>query len=351
MYSAKIHRNKDTFYQHMTTKRTTKINRPPNLFAKTQVSMKRLEKALGAPLITYWNGPNGSVCQNDVVGFYELLKRIGKQDKMYLFIKSDGGTASASLRIVHLLRAYTKELIVLVPLECMSAATMISLGADEIRMGPMAQLSAVDTSITHDLSPVDKDNRRVRVSQNELARILNGWRQEKGGDTTHPFAVLFQHVHPLVFGAVDRISSLSIRLCNEILSYHMKDKKKAQQISHLLNEDYPSHSYPITIKEAERIGLKVTELDVELNSELLVLNQLYAEMGQQALTDYDEFNYHDNETLNILECNGMQVFFQSDKDWHYRKEERRWVTMNDQSAWRRMEKIGSQTRESTFHIR
>jgi hypothetical protein len=335
----------------MTAKRSSKVNRPPNLFAKTQVSVKRLEKKLGAPLITYWNGPNGSVCQNDIVGFYELLKRVGKQDTLYLFIKSDGGTASASLRIVHLLRAYTKRLVVLVPLECMSAATMISLGADEILMGPMAQLSAVDTSITHDLSPVDKDNRRVRVSQNELSRILNGWRQEKGGEQTHPFSVLFNHVHPLVLGAVDRMSSLSIRLCNEILSYHMKDAKKAHQISQLLNEDYPSHSYPITIKEAARIGLKVREMDQAMNTELIALNQLYAEMGQQALTDYDELNYHDNETLNILECDGMQVFFQSDKDWHYRKEERRWVTMNDQSAWRRMEKVGSRVVESTFHIR
>lgn len=335
----------------MTVKRDIKINRPPNLFAKTQPCVKAIEKTLDGPLITYWNGPNGSVCQNDVVGYHELLKRVGKQEKLYFFIKSGGGTGSASLRIVHLLRACTKRLIVLVPLECMSAATMIALGADEVWMGPMAQLSAVDTSITHDLSPVDKDNRRVRVSQNELARILSGWRSEKGGQTTHPYSVLFQHVHPLVFGAVDRISSLSIRLCNDILAYHMKDKAKAARISHLLNEDYPSHTYPITIKEAARIGLNVRELPDKLNTQLIELNSLYSEMGQQALTDYDEFNYHDNETLNILECDGMQVFYQSDQDWHYRKEERRWVTMNDRSAWRRMEKIGNKVHESTFHIR
>ena len=36
---------------------------------------------------------------------------------------------------------------------------------------------------------------------------------------------------------------------------------------------------------------------------------------------------------NILELFGRQVFYQVDKDWHYRKEERRWVPMNDQSSW------------------
>lgn len=36
---------------------------------------------------------------------------------------------------------------------------------------------------------------------------------------------------------------------------------------------------------------------------------------------------------NILELVGRQVFYQVDKDWHYRSEEKRWVPMNDQSDW------------------
>ncbi len=56
----------------------------------------------------------------------------------------------------------------LVPLECASAATMIALGADRILMGPTAYLTAVDTSLNHALSPVDRDNDRVSVSLNEL---------------------------------------------------------------------------------------------------------------------------------------------------------------------------------------
>jgi Serine dehydrogenase proteinase len=335
----------------MATKPVPKINRPPNLFTKTQSVITRLEKELDGPLITYWNGPNGSVCQNDVVGFYELMKRVGKQDKVYLFIKSGGGVGAASLRIVHLLRASTKRLVVLAPLECVSAATMIALGADEIQMGPLAQLSAVDTSLTHDLSPIDKDNTRVRVGQNELARIMAGWRREAGDSTTHPYAVLFQHIHPLVIGAVDRASSLSIRLCNDILAYHMRDKARANKISQALNEDYPSHTYPITLQEAKRVGLNANELDAKVNDLLIELNSLYSEMGQRALTDFDETNYHDNEVLNILEGRGIQVFYQSDQDWHYRKEERRWISMNDKSEWHRFEKNGAKVTESTFHIR
>jgi hypothetical protein len=74
-------------------------------------------------------------------------------------------------------------------------------------------------------------------------------------------------------------------------------------------------------------------------------------MGQRAITDYDEENYHDNEILNILECKELQVFYQTEKDWHYRKEERRWITLNDKSGWQKVERSGKAVRRSQFHIR
>ena len=36
---------------------------------------------------------------------------------------------------------------------------------------------------------------------------------------------------------------------------------------------------------------------------------------------------------------GVQVFYQQDKDWFYRAEERRWITLNDNSGWHRIEKL------------
>jgi hypothetical protein len=328
-----------------------KINKPPILFSETQRIIAAVEKRLGATFIAYWDGPNGSVCQDDVLTFYALLRHLGTQRRLALYLKSDGGTGMASLRIVHLLREYCQQVTVLVPLNCVSAATMIALGADEIQMGPLAFLSAVDTSLTHDLSPIDNNNNRVSVSLDELSRIINLWRKEAKDEGTNPYSSIFMHIHPLVIGAVDRSSSLSIRLCNEILSYHMKDKKKAERISRALNADYPWHSYPITIKEAQRIGLNATLLPQEINDMLLELHEVYSEMGQRALTDFDERNYHDNEILNIIEGRGLQFFYQSDKDWHYRAEERRWISMNDNSSWRRVEKKGGQIVQRVFHIR
>ena len=73
-------------------------------------------------------------------------------------------------------------------------------------------------------------------------------------------------------------------------------------------------------------------------------------MGQRAVTDYDALNNHDSQIYNIIEGRGIQIFYQSDRDWHYRKEERRWVTLNDRSAWRKIERAGKRTVTSVFHI-
>ena len=331
--------------------RKVTVKKPPILFDKTQEIVRQLEKRLSRTFVAYWTSTSGSVCQNDVVGFNEILQKIGSQKEIALFIKSSGGSGRAALRLVHLLRQFSPRLTALIPLECASAATMLALGADEIRMGSIAYLTAVDTSITHDLSPIDKNNARVSVSQDELSRILRAWKAVGRKPDSNPYQALFQHVHPLVIGAVDRASSLSIKLCNEILSYHMKDAKKAARISSRLNSDYPSHGYPITIREARQIGLKVRPLEREVNQLLIDLNELYSEMGQEALTDYDERNYHDNEIINIIEGKDVMVYYQVDKDSHYRTEERRWVAMNDNSGWRKRERSGKKVTSSIFHIR
>lgn len=330
--------------------RVPKAKQPPILFDKTQAIINELTKRLGGTLVTYFNNPRGSVCHDDVLALFELLEKIGRQKTIYLFIKSSGGNGQSSLRIVNLLRQYCDEIVAVIPLECASAATMIALGANSIRMGPMAYLTPVDTSLTHALSPIDRDNDRVSVSLDELTRVVRLWQSQKSDNAENPYQQLFQYVHPLVIGAVDRAESLSIMLCKELLAYHIGDEKTQDQIANALNAKYPSHGYPILFEEAKRIGLDVQHLPAEINSKLLELNELYSEMGQRATTDFDDTHAHGNEILNIWESTDVLVYYQQDKDWFYRTEERRWISLNDNSSWRRMHKKGSKVEKSILHI-
>ena len=106
------------------------------------------------------------------------------------------------------------------------------------------------------------------------------------------------------------------------------------------------------MQEADRIGLNIKELDASMNDRLVDLNELYSEMAQKALTDFDEFAYHDNEILNIVEAKGSQIYYQNDQDCIYIMEERRWHTLIDESSWRRID-LGEDGEKihGMFHIR
>lgn len=331
-------------------KQAPRIKQPPVLFARTQAVMGQLAERLGGPIVSYWNNPRGSVCHSDVVALYDVLGRLGRHDTIHLFIKSDGGSGQVSLRLVNLLRQHCRQLVALVPLECASAATMIAIGCDRILMGPTAYLTAVDTSLNHALSPVDRDNDRVTVSLDELQRVIRLWREQHSDQAENPYRSLFQYVHPLVIGAVDRAESLSIMLCRDLLANHIADEAAAERIAATLNSKYPSHSYPILLDEAVKIGLRAERMPADVNALLLALNGFYSEMGQKATTDFDEIRAHGNEIVNIWEAAGTQVFYQQDKDWFYRAEERRWITMNDNSGWRRIERVGGRIKRSLLHV-
>lgn len=328
----------------------TKVKQPPVLFNKTQAVLADVAQRVGGPVVAYWNNPRGSVCHSDVVALYAVLGQLGWNETIYLYLKSDGGSGQVALRIVNLLRQHCRKLVALVPLECASAATMIALGADRILMGPTAYLTAVDTSLNHALSPLDRDNDRVGVSLDELNRVIRLWRTQQGDVADNPYKSLFAYVHPLVIGAVDRAESLSIMLCKELLSYHVSEEERVHRIASTLNAKYPSHSYPILLDEAQKIGLPAERMAPDLNALLLKLNAHYSEMGQKATTDFDEIRAHSNEIVNIWETAGQQVFYQQDKDWFYRSEERRWITMNDHSGWRCIERAGTRIRQSKLHV-
>jgi len=222
--------------------KTQKKRKPPLRTGQTQKLLTALQQKLGVPVLAYWTSTGGSICQNDVTAMSRLLMHEPPRKEVGLFLKSDGGNPEAALRLVHLLRQKFGRIILLAPFECASAATMVALGANEIHMGPTSYLTAVDSSLKHDLSPVDHHNSLVSVSQDEVMRILRLWKEQK--TNTNPYPEIYKYLHPLVIGALDRSSSLSMRICQELLGYHVTSKARAARISKALNYDYPSHSYP-----------------------------------------------------------------------------------------------------------
>ncbi|MEM6700300.1 MAG: hypothetical protein AAF599_17990, partial [Bacteroidota bacterium] len=71
---------------------------------------------------------------------------------------------------------------------------------------------------------------------------------------------------------------------------------------------------------------------------LINLSHLYSEMAQRAYTDYDEYKYLDKQIYTIIESAGIKIYFQTDKEKTWRKEDKLWVTTNDNSSWKIIDK-------------
>jgi pimeloyl-ACP methyl ester carboxylesterase len=299
---------------------------------------------------SFWNSANGTIAQDDAEAIRALLSEAPIVDNLFLCLTSTGGSGMATVRIANLLRRRCKRLVVLVPARAESAATMLALAADEIHLAPHANLSPVDTSIQHTLGPVNQTNDQVSVGQDELARIMALWRKETHSKTSSPYSELWRYIHPLVIGAIDRANSLSLKLCDVLMEYHIHDKVLRHKIATKLTTAYPAHSYPILLSEARNIGIPAKEMAPELEKVLVALQEYYVESGKIIRIDQDEDHHHDHELTNIVERSGQMAFYRLDRDWYYRKEERRWLPMNNNDRWYMAELSNGKIRERSLHI-
>ena len=336
-------------------KRRRRIKTPPLLFEKTQTVLAQIQKRVRGTFLTYWTSTSGSVCDNDVMALHELLQDLGPQRQVTLFVKSDGGSG-------HGRAAHGPPAAPLRAAADRARAAQLRVGGHHARprrrpdraWGPLSYLTAVDTSLEHDLSPVDHTNNLVAVSNDEVDRVIRLWKETRGRATTarQPLPGALQvppspgHRRPRpreqpVPDALPRDPGLP------------HEGQGARRSASAAGSTRPIPRTSTRSRAARRGGSASTSTtSTPSSTELLQeLNLLYSEMGQRAITDFDEENHHDNEITNILEGGGLQVFYQVEKDWHYRKEERRWVPMNDVSAWYRCHPKAGRVVKEKFHIR
>ena len=307
----------------------------PILFEQTQEIIRKIKQDHPGEFLSYWISDRFSLQHDDCWVIQRILPSETINPQLNFFVRNYGGSGEAALRLVHLLREDYKSITAWIPLECASAGTMLALGADKIQMGALGYLGAVDTSFSHPLSPKNANGQSIMISQNELDRVIDLWEQKRNTSDKNPYENLYEHVHPLVFGAVDRIRSLSIRLTKEILNYHMKDERKASIISDYLNSGYPSHEYPITYNEAKRIGLPVEKLASKLEKHLIDLNNLYAEMVHP-VSKYTYSERHERWIGTVIERSGEQFYYLRDTKFEFQHYTKRWQLKSDESGWRRV---------------
>ncbi len=243
------------------------------MYAQRKELYKELEAARGSKVITYVTGDRqglGTQIASEVFDlFANQLDEIGDTHKISLFIYTNGGDTLAAWSIVNLLRQFCKELEVIIPSKCLSAGTLMSLGANNIVMTKQATLGPIDPSVNGPLNPqvfLNGQPQPWAVSVEEIKGYIAVAQEEfgikDGAALAQILHSLSEKVHPLVLGRVYRAKSQIQMLAKKLLVNQVTDDANSDAIISFLCSESGSHDYTINRTEAiNDLGLKVEKPD------------------------------------------------------------------------------------------
>jgi hypothetical protein len=222
--------------------------------------------------------------------FHDVLNTIGETEQIDLLLYSAGGITMAGWGLVNLIREYCKRFCVLIPFKAHSTATLMALGADEIVMGSMGQLSPVDPSITSPFNPVAPGPQGTQqvlpISVEDVISYIQLAREEAKletpGTLLEVFRKLSDTVQPMALGSVYRAKQQIKLLAQKLLAFHMDektDKGKIEAVVKYVTKELYSHDYVISRREAKQVmKLPVVFADKELEALVWKAFQRYSDV-------------------------------------------------------------------------
>jgi len=321
--------------------KAVKIKRPRSNIQSSQKIIKELEGILSTRIICYFIDSSSEISYTHADLFIDHLKNIGKKDSLSLVLVSSGGDSSTSLRIATIMREYCDNLVVYVPSICASAATVLALSANKIIMSPSGFLTSIDSSIRHPLNPKDPDGKPVFVSVDQVNRALNFIKQEedKLEKQKGPYLTLFEYVHPLALGAIDRYSSASELIAYKMMNMHpgsFQGEEDTARIAKHLVIGYPAHSFPILYDEAKKIGLPVEKVESEVADMLRSLVKTYNVATMPSTTHLASTYFRFESMPVVIESSGMRTSYRhmyfkrvnpATKTWQIEDNNSQWVNI------------------------
>jgi hypothetical protein len=217
--------------------------------------------------------------------FHKHLTQIENQKRIDLFLYSPGGVTIAGYAFVNLFREFCDEFNVIIPFKALSCATLIALGANEIVMTKMGQLSPIDPSVEHPLGPIvqipgQPVGKIAPVNVEDINAFIDLAKKEAGlseeDSMKKVFEILASKVNPLVLGAVQRSREQIAFLASTLMKYHTKDEERIKKTVEILTRERFSHNYIISRREAQEVlGLNIVEPDDELTKLIVDLFSVY----------------------------------------------------------------------------
>lgn len=286
---------------------------------QTKNLIQKIEEKRGSKVITYLTsdrqGPvNAKIAMDIIPVISNQLRKIGRVEKIDLFLHSTGGDTMVPWRLVSMIREYCRQFSVLIPYKAHSAATMISLGADEIVMSDLSELSPIDPSTANVFNPEDPKNpqNKIPISVEDVMAYFDLAKNKFGIKNDEDLTKIFNkfvesnpQIHPLALGNVNRTHNLIRILAKRLLKSHanpMADEEVKSIVNDLTEKLY-SHQYLIGRKEAkEDLGIKTIKFaDEDLAGLMTELYKEYEKEMKLGVLWNPEIELGENQAINKKE--------------------------------------------------
>lgn len=322
------------------------ISEDIKMFAKDKI--KEIEQKNNSKVISYLTNDNtiftADIQDNIYLPFNDILKNIGSQSRIDLFLYSRGGNTLVPWKLVNMIREYTDYLTVLIPYHANSSATLISIGANKIIMGRLADISPIDPTLTTPFNPSipgrEMDLRsRLGISVEDIMSYYelakNTMRLKEEASLLKAFELLSTNVQPIALGAIHRSYNQIRILAHKLLGLHLDEQKDYLLINKIienLTEKLYNHGHMINRKEAKEIlSSDLIEIpDMQLETYIWDLFEIYEKhMKMNEQFDFrgvgNKFQlFYDQASVNTIQPyieKGVTVIIESsDIRYEYQKE-------------------------------
>lgn len=221
---------------------------------------------------------------------YDQCQEMGHTPRLDVVLHGRGGIVNAARRVALLLRQHAAHLTFIVPFHCQSSATLLTLCADEIIAGALAQFSPIDPQLSGQdgsaFSGLD-----IKLFGDMAAQWFG---MDASEARQQSLALLCNNVFPPALTAFYRTTLELAQIGAELLAYQLPEQAPAmrQQVVQQLMSAYHSHNYALTGAEMAGLGLRVRR-DARVEQAAWEISKLVCATVGGALRDASEAPWND----------------------------------------------------------
>lgn len=178
---------------------------------------------------------------------------------LHLIVQTPGGELFTSYKIAYYLRKSFTNIQAYVPYQAASGGTILCCSANQIYLGELGNLTAIDPQVRY------KDTRvSAYAFERSVDTLYNLFGKKMPAEVPTPYQQMAEKVDPVVFDEMQTVVFNTYRYAYELLSKSGYEQEKAKAVALKLSRPDVSHGHPILIDEAKEIGLNVLDQDDNL---------------------------------------------------------------------------------------